>query len=69
MISYNEVVCLSVPVLSILFELLFVSPIPLIDGCVTSILAALPRLMVLLGSHLSVHEGFIGCYSGGRVWC
>ena len=45
MISYNEVVFLSVPVLSILFELLFVSLILLIDGRVTSILAALPRSM------------------------
>ena len=42
MISYNEVVFLGVPVLSILFELFFVFVIPLSNGCITNILANLP---------------------------
>lgn len=42
MISDNKVVFLGVPILSIPFDLFFVSLIHLIDGCITSILSLIP---------------------------
>ena len=55
-ISDYELVFLSVPVLSILFDLFIIFRIPLIDGCATSILISLPRLTLQLGPNFSVHD-------------